>query len=815
MRLSEGRKSFGALLRRHRLAAGLTQEALAERAGTSVQAVSALERGVRRTPYSSTIDLLAEALRLTPAEREELTEAARRRGQPRVVEALAGPPGHDLPVPPTPMLGRDQDLARACDLLSRPGVRLLTITGTPGVGKTRLGLAVAAEMAPGFPAGVGFVALAALADPGLVGSAIGQALGAREARDLPPSEALAAAIGHRRILVLVDNFEHVLPAAPLLSTLLAACPNLHLLVTSRVRLRLRGEHRLQVRPLPMPAERESSTAALGRNASVALFVQRARETSAEFDLTSGNAGAVAAICRRLDGLPLALEMAAPWLRLMPPEALLGRLTDRLRMLVGGAPDLPDHQRTMRGTLQWSYSLLSESEQALFRRLSVFAGGAPLAAVEVVCQAAGTLPDRMLDTAAGLLDKNLAESAPGAADLRLGQLETMREYGRELLAASGEAEATARAHAAYCLDLVSEAVPALRGPDQARWLSRLEREHDNLRAALRWALDSGDLEVGLELAWRTARLWESHGHWQEGLAWLDEVLGRTDGVVSEARARALGAAGVLRGRQGDIAAAAAHYEAGLEVSRALGDRRGIADGLNSLGNAALSRGDLQLAARLYREGYELRRTLGDPHDLAMSVNNLAIAAIELGDLARAAELLDEAVSLARRQRDSAGLVTALINVGIVARREGRHDRASGALQESIVLARGLGNERASAMAMTNLGHVERDRGREESARRNYTEGLAAFTRLGDPRGVAMCLQGLAATAAMRGDPGLAARLYGAAAAQCDRLGLRLAPIHDPVRAEVRRALGGAEFDSEWSAGGRLSVGAATRQALAAR
>jgi predicted ATPase/transcriptional regulator with XRE-family HTH domain len=809
--LSDRQTSFGALLRRHRLAAGLTQEALAERAGMSVQAVSALERGVRRTPYPSTLDLLTEALRLAPAEREELAEVARRRGHPRG-EGPADQPGHSLPVPPTVMVGRDLDLARACDLLSRQGVRLLALTGTAGVGKTRLGLAVAADIAPLFPDGVGFVPLASLADPGLVGPAMCQALGVREAERLSPLEALAAAIGDRRVLVLVDNFEHVMPAAPLLSDLLAMCPHLRLLVTSRIRLRLRGEYRLQVRPLPMPPPGESSAPALARNASVALFVQRAQATAAEFDLTSGNARAVAEICRRLDGLPLALEMAAPWLRLMPPQALLDRLADRLEMLVGGAPDLPDHQRTMRATLQWSYGLLSASEQALFRRLSVFAGGAPLPAVEVVCQAAGPLPGRMLDIAAGLLDKNLAESGP--ADLRLGQLETMREYGRELLEASGEADATARAHAAFALELLKEAETELRGPDQAGWLARLEAEHDNLRAALRWALDAGEREIALELGWRLARLWESRGHWQEGRAWFDELLSRTGGVVSEARARALAAAGLLCGRHGDFAGAAAHHQASLEVSRALGDQRNIAAALNNLGNTALSRGDLRHAARLYQEGYELRRTLGDPHDLAMSVNNLAIAAIELGDLPRAAGLLDEATALAREHRDTAGLVTTLINVGIVARRQGEYDRASGALRESLFLARDLGNERASAMALANLGHVERARGREESARRDYAEGLAAFTRLGDPRGVAMCLEGLAATAAMRGDAGLAARLYGAVAAHCDRLGLVLAPIHDPVRAEVRQALGRAAFDSAWSAGGRLSVGAATREALRA-
>jgi predicted ATPase/DNA-binding XRE family transcriptional regulator len=807
--VTHDRTSFGAFLRRHRQAAGLTQEALAERAGVSVEAIGTLERGARRAPYASTVELLAAALDLTPAQRDELLRSSGRRRRPPGPAAEPAP--GLLPIPPTPLIGRDADRTQACAVLSRPEVRLLTLTGTPGVGKSRLALAVADRLAARSPDGTFFVGLTSLADPALVGTAIRVVLGLRAAEGQRTEDALAAGIGERHVLVLLDNFEHLLPAAPLLSELLARCPCLHLLVTSRTRLGLRGEHHLLVRPLPVPDERDSSPAGLRRNASAALFVQAARAVSPAFALTTGNAGAVGEICRRLEGLPLALELAAAWTRLLAPGALRDRLGDRLEMLVGGAPDLPAHQRTMRAALQWSHDLLSEGEQAMFRRLSVFAGGAWLDAVAEVCQAAGALPGGVLDIAAGLLDKNLAEAAPGD-DLRLVVPETMREYGRELLVAAGEADATARAHAAACLDLLRVADPALRGPDQACWLARLELEHDNLRAALRWALESGDHETGLELGGRLNQFWTRRCHWQEALAWQEQLLGSTVGVVSQARSRILRSAGVMRSRHGDYTGAATCYEQSLRVSRDLGDRWGAAQALNSLGVLAAARHDFREARRLHGEANELLRTLDDLHAVVVATTNVGLCDLELGDLAAAAGLLEEAVRLARETGDIAGLVPGLRHLGTVAQRRGEDERARDVLEESLRHARDLGDEHGYALTLIALGRVERDRGRD-GACRHHAEALGVMLRLGEPRGMAICLEDLAGTAAVRGDPPLAARLYGAAAAARERLGIMPGPDrHQAARAEVRGTMGDAAFESAWSAGRLLTLEAAARDAL---
>jgi predicted ATPase len=374
---------------------------------------------------------------------------------------------------------------------------MITLTGPPGVGKTRLGLAVAWELREDYPAGVFFVALGPLADPGLVGQAVRQALGLTDVSHQPVIDTLAAHFASRRALLVLDNFEHVLPAAPLVADLLGRCPELRLIVTSRASLHLRAEHQVAVPPLRLPDPALSEDPALlGRTPAVALFVQRAEASRPDFELTPGNATAVADICRRLDGLPLALELAAPWVKLLSPQSLLARLEEqRLPVLVDGARDLPERQRTLRSTLEWSCNLLSGTERALFRRLGVFAGGASLEALEIVCQAAGGLGGHLLGTLAALVDKNLVQREDGPGSPRVALLETVREHARGLLASSREVDVTERALALYYRDL-AEGARGLEGRDQPGWLARFEREHDNVRAVLRRDRDGGGAEVGL-------------------------------------------------------------------------------------------------------------------------------------------------------------------------------------------------------------------------------------------------------------------------------------------------------------------------------
>ncbi|HEX5707051.1 MAG TPA: tetratricopeptide repeat protein, partial [Pyrinomonadaceae bacterium] len=683
----------------------------------------------------------------------------------------------------------------------REDVRLVTLTGPGGSGKTRLALHVAAGMLDAFPDGVFFINLDPVSDPHLVVSTVAQSLGVKEVGGTTLDESLKRYLRERAVLLVLDNFEQVVSAAPLLASLLEASLRVKILVTSRAVLRLRGEHEFQVPPLLLPDLRGPLTRAteLLQYASVELFVQRAVAAKSDFLLTERNAHAVAEICVHLDGLPLAIELAAARVRMLPPQAMISRLETPFKLLTGGARNLPMRQQTMSGAIAWSYDLLDDAGKCLFRRLSVFVGGATLEAAEAVCGDATGVGADVQDGVAALVDNSLLRQVEQqGGEPRFVMLETIREYGLERLRASGDVEDARRRHAGFFLRLAEEADPELGGERLDFWLEQLEEEHDNLRAALRWSLDTGDEETALRLVRALWWFWYLHGHYEEGRAWLGRALEAGGREESAHRARALVGAGVLAFLQCEYASAEGHLKDGLELARRLNDRQSTAMALQVLGSVARERGEYAAAIERHHESLALWRDLNDRRGIARSLNYIGFAAWLSGDFDETMRCCEVALPLFREQGDKEGVVWSLLNLAAVALHGGRFAEALAFGEESLALSREMSYKEGIAWSLNLSGDALRGLGRSVEATAALRESLQLHNELGDRWRVASVLESLGGADETAGRRERALLLFASAEALREETGTPLPPVERAARERhvehLRASLGQEAFDA---------------------
>jgi predicted ATPase/DNA-binding SARP family transcriptional activator/DNA-binding CsgD family transcriptional regulator len=812
----------------------IAEEPTSEGAHASLMRVYALwgRRGEALSQYGRLKEILARYLDAEPSAsvRALHQEIAAGRYPPHeapwhnTVAGRSETTRHNLPVPMTTFVGREREIAEVKRELA--SARLLTLTGVGGSGKTRLGLEVVRDIAGAYPDGAWLAELAPLSQGELVAQEIANVLSVHEQPGRPPEDVLVEDLSRKKALLLLDNCEHLLePCARLANLLLGSCPGLKILTTSREPLGVAGEVVWRVPPLAVPEDAPASVELRGYE-GVRLLIDRARLSVPAFELTSQNAPAVAEICRRLEGMPLAIELAAGRMGALATEQIAERLRDSLRLLSAGPKPASPRQRTMRATIQWSHGLLSGEEKVLFERLSVFAGGFTLEAAEAVCTGGTIGEGEILDLLSNLVNKSLVLAEAGKEGrIRYRMLEPIRQYAREKLEEGGEADEVRGQHTAFFLDMAEQAEPQLDGPQQRLWVERLEREHDNLREALSWALGRGEVDLGFRFGGALWRFWFARGYLSEGIRWMERVLVGGEPTASRARVKLLEGIGWLA-QYYDLEKSKVAYEEMLELSRELGEKGSVATALNSLGTVAAQQGDHERARTLLEENLVVLQGLEDEENAATTLKryhvfNLlgALAMYQEGDHAGASELFEEGLALAREAGDAFRIGMSLTGVGYLALLQGDHERATALCQETLSLAHNLGSAGVELIPenLVNLGLAALTRGDHERATASFEEALAMSQDLGRKETIVNTLEGMASLAGARGEATRAARLWGAAEVSREAIGIVLAPgeraLHEPYLATTRSRLGEAAWEEALTEGRAMSLEEAAEYALA--
>lgn len=821
--------SFGYWIRRQRKALDLTQEALARRVGCATVTIRKIERDERR-PSHLMAERLADALGVPKSERRQFLQVALAERSPAGLALVTGyqdrPPEsassfvYNLPLPPTLLVGRKRESVEAIRLLKSRDVRLLSLVGPPGVGKTRLAIRVAERIARHFRNGVVFVPLGSVIDPDMICAKIAESVGLAEARDQSLVKTLAEHLQKHQMLLLLDNFEHLISEAGLVSKFLASAPGLKVLVTSRAALNLSWEHEYAVYPLQVPAlvynphtlspVPTDSLSTLESNESFQLFTNRARARRQDFAVNCHTAPYVAEICRRLDGLPLAIELAAARVRTESPQTLLARLASRLEVLTDGPLDVPMRMQTLRSAFDWSYELLEEQERYLFSRLGVFRGGFSKDAALAVCcyEPLDWSESRLVEGLSTLVDQSMLQRTedPGR-EPHYAMLETVREYALEELARTREEDVTRRRHLEFFADLAEAAEPHLWSEEQETWGGYLEIELDNLRAAMNWALDRRDserdeIEMAARLAGALWFFWYGRGYLHEGRRWLTRALARAS-WPSKARAKALAAAGALAWQQGDNARGRLLADESLDLWRRLEDLPGLAEILHLMGHMIFDQQDYETAHHLFQESLQIYEATEDTTVRISLIGDLGMVAYHQEDYRGARKRYEQSLALFQERGIKDGVAQSYLRLGDLARLADDYEQAFNLYLRGRELFEELNQRLDVASANHKLGYVYQERGEIGRAREAFLRALELQAEIGNKQGLIECLAGLAGLATSSSHLQLAALLFGAATGLADATGLPVAPadqaVWDRYESLAKEQLGAAEYQEIWREG----------------